>query len=222
MKAEIFNSGNNTVVKLMMAAIIILFVLLAGCEGGSDKTPVIEIEESIMSDPNPDGADVLDSFGVPMRYISAGDFITGNEQGHEDEGTVHVVYLDAFYIDKYEVTNSQYNACLKAGVCRNLNIKISQENQNDLETPMDADKPVTFASWYDAKNFCEWREAQLPTEAQWEKAARGPGGRLYPSVILSCLQANYGYCEKGIVEVGSFPLGESPYGLFDMTGNVSE
>ena len=152
-----------------------------------------------------------------MVLIPAGEFTMGSNTGDADEKPVHKVYMDAYSIDKYEVTNAAYEACVTANVC---NPPLDTTMYVD---PQYADTPVVYVNWNMAKAYCEWRGAQLPTEAQWEKAARGTDGRIYPwGNSIECTFANYGACSEGPKPVGSYPNGSSPYGVFDMAGNVYE
>ena len=160
-----------------------------------------------------------------MRLVPVGEFSMGNEHGDQYEAPVHSVYLDAFYIDKYEVTNSLYKACVDAGACA------LPKEQDFYNRPAYAEHPVVNVDWYMASAYCEWRSAYLPTEAQWEKAARGTDGRIYPwGNEITSSDANYfdnavpKYCvgSGGTVKVGSVPSNVSPYGVYDMTGNIWE
>jgi len=153
--------------------------------------------------------------GGPMLYIPAGEFIMGSDSGGTDEKPVHKVYLDEFFIDKYEVTNRQYQQCVSAGSC-NPNIK--KDNSTNLQ------QPVVNVDWTQASTFCSWAGKRLPTEAEWEKAARGTDGRTYPwGGGIDCSRANYRDCNHGKSKtVGSYPRGASPYGAMDMAGNVWE
>jgi formylglycine-generating enzyme required for sulfatase activity len=142
----------------------------------------------------------------------------------EDESPVHEVFLDAFYIDLYEVTNAKYALCVKTGIC-------SKPSDEEYYGNSRFDNyPVVFVEWDQARNFCEWRGARLPTEAEWEKAARGGlVGKLYPWGDESPICENgaingakFGECLKNYIAepVGSYaPNG---FGLFDMAGNVME
>ncbi|MGD2048283.1 MAG: SUMF1/EgtB/PvdO family nonheme iron enzyme [Chloroflexota bacterium] len=139
-----------------------------------------------------------------------------------DEQPVHTVYLDAYEIGLYEVTNKQYAQCVRAGICR--------EPESSRYTELEYEEhPVVFVNWFDAQRYCEWhRGARLPTEAEWEKAAKGEDGRLYPWGIEtpSCSLANYrtldGGCLDDTMPVGVYPDGASYYGVMDMAGNVWE
>lgn len=143
--------------------------------------------------------------------IPAGEFQMGSENGYDGEKPVHTVYLDEYQIGRYEVTNRQYNNCRQAGVCDRVGVATNLNH------------PVTYVSWRGAKTYCEWVGGRLPTEAEWEKAARGTDGRTYPwGEGIDCDKANYGGCTSDTSPVGSYEAGQSPYGLFDMAGNVWE
>ncbi len=164
-----------------------------------------------------------DPSGTVMRLIPAGEFIMGSDTGETDERPVHTVFLDAYYIDKYEVTNALYGACVSANVCDPPKQTNSFRNVGYYGTSQFDNYPVIFVDWGMAKTYCEWRGAQLPTEAQWEKAARGTDGRTYPwGDGLDCARANYGGCAQDTKFIGSAERGRSIYGVYDMAGNVWE
>jgi formylglycine-generating enzyme required for sulfatase activity len=157
--------------------------------------------------------------GMVMVYVPEGEFLMGSPsgQGNDDEHPQHTVYLDAFWIDQTEVTNAQYRKCLEAGVCRK---PVCWDN-SDYNAP---DQPVVCVSWGDARTYCEWAGVRLPSEAEWEKAARGTDGRVYPwgNEAPICERANYAVCVGKAASAGSYPAGVSPYGALDMAGNVWE
>lgn len=148
-------------------------------------------------------------------YVPAGYFLMGNEEGNNlsDEGPAVTVFLDAFWIQKYEVTNAQYLKCIQADYCDGHERDYPQNNS-----------PAVSVDWYDALLYCNWIGGSLPTEAQWEKAARGTDGRLYPwgNELPNDRLVNFNESNKGPRPVGSYPLGTSPYGVEDMAGNVWE
>lgn len=169
---------------------------------------------------------ITDDKGVEMVLAEAGDFAMGSDRGETDEQPVHTVYLDSFYIDKFEVTNQLYKACVDDGKCdppRQTYFFAESPNKTYYDNSQYDNYPVIYVDWNMAKAYCEWRGARLPTEAEWEKAARGTQGTTYPwGKDLDCQKANYQNCVNRTSEVGSYPDGVSPYGAYDMTGNVWE
>ncbi len=160
---------------------------------------------------------VPDSSDASMVLIPKGEFTMGSNNGDSDEKPVHTVYLNDFYIDRYEVTNALYKDCVTAGVCD------EPQNTGNYDNSQYADHPVVYVDWYMAKTYCEWRGAQLPTEAQWEKAARGIDERTYPwGEGIACNKANYLGCVGDTKPIGSYESNISPYGVYDMAGNVWE
>lgn len=154
-----------------------------------------------------------------MILVPGGDFVMGSDNGG-DHGPSHIVRLDTFYIDKYEVTNAQYHRfCLETG--RSLP---EFWDMDVFHCSMDhPDHPVTGVSWSDAVAYAEWCGKRLPTEAEWEYAARGGlSGRKYPNGdTLTTADANYTKSERGgTVPVGSYPA--NGFGIHDTAGNVTE
>lgn len=169
--------------------------------------------------------------GAEMVLIPAGAFQMGCDPNHPaevcqgNEGPLHTVTLDAYSIDKYEVTNVLYQACVEAGRCSPPPSNSSSNRNNYYDNPEFADYPVIYVSWKQAREYCEWRGARLPTEAEWEKAARGDQDtRRFPwgDHAADCTYANYSVCKGDTEKVGSHPDGSSPYGVLDMAGNVWE
>lgn len=170
--------------------------------------------------------------GMSMGYVPAGEFIMGTDDGQLDESPQHTLYLDAFWIDQFEVSVGQYRQCVEAGSCSSpISTKSSYraEYYDHPEGSFD-DFPVIFVTWDMAQTYCEWAGRRLPTEAEWEKAARGTDGRTYPwgeaapaAHLLNFynVQEDDGYAED-TAPVGSYPDGASLYGAQDMIGNVWE
>jgi len=163
-------------------------------------------------------------------YVPAGRFLMGCASDltpihcDGDAKPVHAVYLDAFYIDKTEVTNAQYADCVAAGACPPPLSKSSETREAYYDNPQFATCPVLHVTWDHANAYCRWRSRRLPTEAEWEKAARGPDLQLFPwgNALPTCELANFNRCSGDTVAVGSYPEGASPYGALDMIGNVRE
>jgi formylglycine-generating enzyme required for sulfatase activity len=154
-----------------------------------------------------------------MVDVAASDFSMGcdntSDQCVDDELPQHPVTLSAFQIDRTEVTQDQYTACVVAGSCDVPSCAWDCELTN---------YPATCVSWSQAKTYCEWAQKRLPTEAEWEKAARGEQAAKYPwgNADPDCTLANLAGCGHGALPVGSFETGASPYGALDMAGNVVE
>jgi formylglycine-generating enzyme required for sulfatase activity len=162
---------------------------------------------------------------VPMAVIPEGGFLMGanGTDALEDERPQHEVWLDRFEMDRFEVTIGHYAEYLKD---QKQSAPWQWENA-DLR--QHRDRPVVGVSWWDADAYCRWRGKRLPTEAEWEKAARGTDGRLFPwgnqapsdRLANFALGARFSY-SQALMPVHQYELGLSPYGLYQMAGNAGE
>ena len=167
--------------------------------------------------------EITDDKGVAMILVLEGNFSMGSNNGDADEMPIHSVYLDAYYIDKFEVTNALYQTCVNADACKPPIHAGSFTRNSYYGNSLYDDYPVVYVDWTMANVYCEWRGAHLPTEAQWEKAARGSDERTYPwGRGADCQKANYQGCTNGTSKTGAYESGKSPYGVYDMAGNVWE
>ncbi|MHC1739524.1 MAG: formylglycine-generating enzyme family protein [Anaerolineaceae bacterium] len=158
-----------------------------------------------------------------MMNVPAGEFTMGSEI-EPDESPVHTVTLNEFWIDQTEVTTGMYAWCVADGVCKVPVLKTSSFQDSYYGNPQFENFPVIYVTWSDATAYCAWAGSRLPSEAEWEKAARGVDGRTYPwgEEVPTCKLANIQGCKNDTVAVGSYPENASPYGVLDMAGNVWE
>ncbi len=151
--------------------------------------------------------------------IPGGTSIIGSSESAATDGPTHLVTVPPFLIDAYLTTNDEYRKCVLEGDCG------SPEPGNSYHDPEKGNHPV-HVSYEMAVQYCTWRGARLPIDAEWERAARGDDGRPYPwgTATPDCTLANFAGCESNgaTVPVGSFPAGKSPFGLYDMAGNAME
>lgn len=185
----------------------LVIILLTGCSFDRPNAGQVRISE-------------VD--GMEMIFIPAGEFGMGSEsddpRADEDELPLHTVYLDAFWIDKSEVTNAMYVKCIGIDACT------PPARSTFYSQPAYADHPVLGVSWNQANVYCAWADRRLPSEAEWEKAARGTDERIYPwgNADPTSDLVNFNQNMSETTPVGSYPHGASPYGALDMAGNVWE
>jgi len=182
-------------------------------------------EEASLPTETPIPEEIRDIKNVPMRLIPAGEFTMGSDDtGDVGSRPAQEVYVDAFYMDKFEVTNEMYDACVYAVECRRPQQGGSATRNTYFANPVYASFPVLYVDWKMANTYCEWRGARLPTEAEWEKAARGTDARLYPwgNDEPDCNLANHVGCVADTTPVDQHEDGQSPYGIYGMAGNVWE
>ncbi len=157
---------------------------------------------------------------MAMVYVPAGSFMMGSDK-NSYEKPVHQVTLSAYRIDQTEVTNEKYELCVQTGICSAPSDKTSKTQSSYYGDANFAAYPVINVKWSQAKTYCEWVGMRLPTEAEWEKAARGTDDRTYPwGEGIDITRANYNGTDTRAV--GSYPSGASPYGALDMASNVWE
>ncbi len=178
--------------------------------------------------------------GMPLLYVPAGEFTMGNDSSDQPgEKPAHTVYLDAFWIDQTEVTNQLFSSFVEATGYQSQsggeylwdgekwifgNADWQRPRGPGTDISKKGDHPVIHVSWDDAVSYCKWTGRRLPTEAEWEKAARGTDGRIYPwgNDNPSIELVNFDAIQGDTTPVGSYPNGASPYGALDMAGNVLE
>ncbi len=217
-----------------VAGIIPIAFWVASCTASISPVPPTSTLESVADSTEAPLAlptEIMNSKSVTMRLVPAGNFTMGSDSDSDLRNQSHIVYLDSFYVDKYEVANAFYADCVAAGVCNPPHDTKSDFRASYYGNPEYANFPVMYVDWYMARTYCEdWRGARLPTEAEWEKAARGTDGRTYPwGEGISCDNANYDgdtdfdvFCVGDTTAIGGYESGQSPYGIYDMAGNLFE
>lgn len=232
-------------------SIVDLNALPSSCEMSVGQTLKIPYSTSTLApsstSPSPPslgiGSTMTGTDGMTLMYVPAGEFTMGSDDGASDEKPVHTVYLDAFWIDQTEVTNDMFSYFINA-----TGYKTDAEIEPDIipmggNRSMDSTRadwqhptglgsdilgkgryPVLHVSWNDAMAYCKWTGRRLPTEAEWEKAARGTDGRIYPwgNESSNTDLLNYNSNVGTTTEVGTYPAGKSAFGVYDMAGNVWE
>jgi serine/threonine-protein kinase len=166
--------------------------------------------------------------GMVQVYVPEGEFLMGSSEADTNaskfERPQRSVFVDAFWADQTEVTNAMYVQCVDAGGCL---IPIGSTSATRLEyfrNPAYNNYPVLYVSWANARAYCEWAGRRLLTEAEWEKAARGPDGPLFPwgDAVPNPSRTNFNNTKGDTTAVGSYPNNASVYGALDMSGNVWE
>ena len=175
--------------------------------------------------------------GTPgdMVLIPGGSFSMGCDQSRQlntcvsDQLPLHTLYISPFKIDRFEVTNAQYAECVNKGACQPPAFASSATRPDYYFNPTFANYPVVNVSWQDAQTYCTWAGKRLPTEAEWERSARGDGswglypwGNQTPDCSLANYYSNLGYCAQDTLAVGSMTAGMNSFGIFDLSGNVTE
>ena len=196
----------------------------------AEVTSILSIGSSMISNKD----------GMTLLYVPAGEFTMGSDADDAltecqkimsncqrdwftDEEPPHSVILDALWIDQTEVTVRMYYICVEAGICKEPTSKISTTRSSYYRNAEFDNYPVIYVDWNMAKTYCEWVDRRLPTEAEWEKAARGIDRRVYPwGDEIDETFANYSSNIGDTTAVGSYENGKSFYGAYDMAGNVWE
>jgi formylglycine-generating enzyme required for sulfatase activity len=230
---------NKTLPILAALALLVSACQLGGGGGGlptsialpttaptATPLPVLATAEGSSSTPEPGSERVAPADGMPQVFIPAGTFFMGglDPKAASNEKPVHQVTMDGFWIDKVEVTNGMYALCVNAGACR-LPLEFKSSSRTIYYSNQEFnDFPVIYVTWYQADTYCSWAGRRLPSEAEWERAARGNDSRTYPwgDLVPDASHANFNSFFGDTTRVGSLPLSASYFGVLDMSGNVAE
>jgi formylglycine-generating enzyme required for sulfatase activity len=215
-------------VALLLTVLFLTSLPVMGILRGTAPPPQEPLPQPSASDgafsTRDDAAETEDPVREEMVRIPAGFFVRGTLAGGYDEKPERRVYLGAYSIDRYEVTNHQYQGFVKATGHRKAGPP--SRYAKNMARMQGVNQPVVYVSWDDAESYCRWKGKRLPTEAEWEKAMRGVDGRRWPwGNEPNVLASNWSHPGDGFpvtAPVGSFPRDVSPFGVADGSGNVME
>ena len=209
---------------LGFAAIPIMGILRGSPLTPFEKAPAESVDTTPSESVDPSQASREEPVREEMIVIPAGPFIRGTDHGGFDEQPQRTLVLDAFALDRYEVTNFQYQQFVK--VTGHRKSGPPARYAKNMSKMQGVNQPVVYVSWEDADSYCHWKGKRLPTEAEWEKAMRGSDGRLWPWGNVELPNgANWARVQDGhdvSASVGAFQTDKSPYGVMDGAGNVME
>lgn len=207
---------------VLVCAAMPIVAIMRGTTVTPYEKPTSETVAEVVS--TADSAPGEEPFSDEMVTIPAGAFIRGTESGGFDERPQRTIYLDVFAIDRYEVTNHQYQQFVAATGHRKPGLPSRYAKSGAKVRGIN--QPIVYVSWEDADGYCRWKGKRLPTEAEWEKAMRGTDGRLWPwGDVEQPGGANWARVQDGheaSARVGTFQSDKSPYGVMDGAGNVME
>lgn len=211
--------------KKLFPMLMVLMLFVGACGAGQNVKPTaIPVSE------NPDAKErTTPADGMVQVLIPEGRFLMGGVDANsvDNEKPEHKVNMSSFWMDKLEVTNGMYTLCVDAGACEQPRDTSSATHDPYFFSTEFADYPVINVTWNDATSYCSWAGKRLPTEAEWEYAARGDGSdyRSFPwgnDRPDPAIHSNFNNVLRDVTRVGSYPAGASPYGVLDMSGNVWE
>ena len=217
--------------KKIFPVLLALALLSTACQlgGGQAQPTAIALpaaEEPAESNVEAGSERVAPADGMVQVYVPQGSFQMGglDQRAASDEKPVHKVDMKGYWIDKVEVTNAMFLLCIQAGTCSPPQSTSSESRPSYFNNPEFNNYPVVNVTWDDAKKYCEWAGRRLPSEAEWEYAARGNGINTFPwgDDKPDASRANFNYMLGDTNQVGSYPSGASLFGALDMAGNVFE
>lgn len=224
--------------KKLFPIFAVLAIVLSACGAGGPtaipvatafptNTPPVPNATAEVASSGQAGEERLSSVdGMSQIYIPDGTFRMGglDADAQSDEMPAHSVTMKGFWMDKFEVTNAMFFACVQTGACEPPRYFKSDTRESYFNNPEFNDFPVVYVTWLQADTYCKWAGRRLPTEAEWEYAARGTDFRTYPwgDERPDSSRGNFNFFVGDTTRVGSYPAGASPFGVLDLSGNVAE